>query len=163
MPMEFLNCLASHVRMCPSQMPPSPQTSPQRIVLDDWGEYFDETTRRPFYYNTRTREKRWKPPRKGIHSVAIPEVSFIFFFLLLSWISYVALCVYLWMQKLQWSCQYVREGGAESNMIIIGTVYLGFKWLFHSSVLAKLVYIMGQKQILMCRVLPAFERMMGSG
>ncbi|XP_042218528.1 uncharacterized protein LOC121863788 isoform X2 [Homarus americanus] len=56
------------------QTPPSPQTSPQRIVFDDWGEYIDEATRRPYYYNTRTHEKRWKPPRKGIHSVAIPEV-----------------------------------------------------------------------------------------
>ncbi|XP_063607320.1 serine/arginine repetitive matrix protein 2-like isoform X4 [Penaeus indicus] len=56
------------------QMPPSPRTPPQRIVFDDWGEYFDDISRRPFYYNSRTREKRWKPPRKGIHSVAIPEV-----------------------------------------------------------------------------------------
>lgn len=56
------------------QMPPSPRTPPQRIVFDDWGEYFDEITKRPYYYNSRTREKRWKPPRKGIHSVAIPEV-----------------------------------------------------------------------------------------
>ncbi|XP_042862274.1 uncharacterized protein LOC122247246 isoform X5 [Penaeus japonicus] len=56
------------------QMPPSPRTPPQRLVFDDWGEYTDEVTRRPYYYNTRTREKRWKPPRKGIHSVAAPEV-----------------------------------------------------------------------------------------
>ncbi|XP_045585070.1 uncharacterized protein [Procambarus clarkii] len=57
-----------------TQTPPSPQTSPQRIVFDDWGEYIDEGTKRQYFYNTRTREKRWKPPRKGIHSVAIPEV-----------------------------------------------------------------------------------------
>ncbi|KAK4320023.1 hypothetical protein Pmani_009092 [Petrolisthes manimaculis] len=54
--------------------PPSPQTPPQRIVLEDWGEYVDEATGRPYYYNSRTREKRWKPPRKGIHSISIPEV-----------------------------------------------------------------------------------------
>ncbi|XP_071548060.1 uncharacterized protein [Panulirus ornatus] len=57
-----------------TQNPPSPQAGPQKIMFDDWGEYIDEATRRHYYYNTRTREKRWKPPRKGIHSVAIPEV-----------------------------------------------------------------------------------------
>lgn len=57
-----------------SNQPPSPQTTPQRMLFEEWGEYFDEESGRLLYYNSRTREKRWKPPRKGVHSVAIPEV-----------------------------------------------------------------------------------------
>ncbi|XP_066943333.1 uncharacterized protein [Macrobrachium rosenbergii] len=56
------------------QFPPSPKISPQRALFDEWGEYYDETTKRQFYYNKKTREKRWKPPRKVVHSVSIPEV-----------------------------------------------------------------------------------------
>ncbi|XP_068231658.1 uncharacterized protein [Palaemon carinicauda] len=56
------------------QFPPSPRISPQRSLFDDWGEYYDEGTKRQFYYNSKTREKRWKPPRKIVHSVSIPEV-----------------------------------------------------------------------------------------
>ncbi|XP_076036725.1 uncharacterized protein LOC143022420 isoform X4 [Oratosquilla oratoria] len=57
-----------------SQLPPSPTVPPQRVLFDNWGEYLDGSSGRPFFYNASTREKRWKPPRKGIHSVSIPEV-----------------------------------------------------------------------------------------
>ncbi|KAK7070929.1 hypothetical protein SK128_012126, partial [Halocaridina rubra] len=57
-----------------SHFPPSPKCSPKRELYDNWGEYFDELSGRLFYYNQRTGEKRWKPPRKDMPSFALPEV-----------------------------------------------------------------------------------------
>ncbi|KAG0722309.1 Rho GTPase-activating protein 12 [Chionoecetes opilio] len=57
------------------QTPPSPLCPPQRTLSGDWAEYFDQASRRPYYYNSITREKRWKPPRKGVSSNPIPEVK----------------------------------------------------------------------------------------
>lgn len=57
------------------QTPPSPRCPPQRTLSGDWGEYIDSASKRPYYYNSNTREKRWKPPRKGVPpSNSIPEV-----------------------------------------------------------------------------------------
>ncbi|MPC10106.1 Rho GTPase-activating protein 12 [Portunus trituberculatus] len=58
------------------QSPPSPRCPPQRTLNGDWGEYIEEVSKRPYYYNSVTREKRWKPPRwsKGNTSNSISEV-----------------------------------------------------------------------------------------
>lgn len=58
------------------QSPPSPRCPPQRTLNGDWGEYIEEISKRPYYYNPVTREKRWKPPRgsKGTTSNSISEV-----------------------------------------------------------------------------------------
>ncbi|KAK8401061.1 hypothetical protein O3P69_002681 [Scylla paramamosain] len=58
------------------QTPPSPRCPPQRTLNGDWGEYIEEVSKRPYYYNSVTREKRWKPPRcsKGTTSNSISEV-----------------------------------------------------------------------------------------
>ncbi|RXG51419.1 Kinesin-like protein KIF19 [Armadillidium vulgare] len=57
------------------QTPPTPTDPPRRIVFDDWGEYIDRDTGRPFYFNPRTLEKGWKPPRKSICSTLASETS----------------------------------------------------------------------------------------
>jgi hypothetical protein len=33
-------------------------------VMVDWDEFLDNQSGRKFYYNTITKEKSWKPPRK---------------------------------------------------------------------------------------------------
>lgn len=49
-----------------SKAPPSPLLGqkPSRKVSTDWGEYIDSSGRK-FYFNTQTREKSWKPPRRA--------------------------------------------------------------------------------------------------
>ena len=43
---------------------PPPQWSPVRHVMTDWDEFLDTSSGRKFYYNSRSHEKSWKPPRK---------------------------------------------------------------------------------------------------
>ena len=33
-------------------------------VMPDWDEFVDDNSGRKYYYNTITKEKSWKPPRK---------------------------------------------------------------------------------------------------
>ena len=33
-------------------------------VMPDWDEFVDNNSGRKYYYNTITKEKSWKPPRK---------------------------------------------------------------------------------------------------
>jgi len=49
-----------------SKAPPSPLLGqkPSRRVSLDWGEYIDSSGRK-FYFNSQTREKSWKPPRRA--------------------------------------------------------------------------------------------------
>ena len=42
---------------------PPPSSSPVRHVMQDWDEFLDVSGRK-YYYNSRTHEKSWKPPRK---------------------------------------------------------------------------------------------------
>jgi len=43
---------------------PLPGSTPlRRCVFADWDEFVDDASGRKFYYNGRTREKSWKPPR----------------------------------------------------------------------------------------------------
>ena len=42
---------------------PPPHTCPVRHVMTDWDEFLDVSGRR-YYYNAKTHEKSWKPPRK---------------------------------------------------------------------------------------------------
>ena len=35
----------------------------------DWDEFVDDQSGRKFYYNTLTKEKSWKPPRKTRGSI----------------------------------------------------------------------------------------------
>jgi len=48
-----------------SRSPPSPQPTmaPTRHVMQDWDEFLDVSGRK-FYYNAKTHEKSWKPPRR---------------------------------------------------------------------------------------------------
>ena len=39
-------------------------------IMDDWDEYRDDNSGRKFYYNTLTKEKSWKPPRKSKGSIS---------------------------------------------------------------------------------------------
>jgi len=49
-----------------SRSPPSPTigATPTRQVMPDWDEFVDNNSGRKYYYNTITKEKSWKPPRK---------------------------------------------------------------------------------------------------
>ena len=38
--------------------------------MADWDEYVDNQSGRRFYYNTITKEKSWKPPRKSKGSIS---------------------------------------------------------------------------------------------
>ena len=42
---------------------PTPDTCPVRHVMQDWDEFLDVSGRK-YYYNSKTHEKSWKPPRK---------------------------------------------------------------------------------------------------
>ena len=42
---------------------PPPSSSPVRHVMTDWDEFLDVSGRK-YYFNSRTHEKSWKPPRK---------------------------------------------------------------------------------------------------
>ena len=42
---------------------PPPSSSPVRQVMADWDEFLDVSGRK-YYYNSKTHEKSWKPPRK---------------------------------------------------------------------------------------------------
>uniref|UniRef100_A0A0K2SVR7 Rho GTPaseactivating protein 12like [Acyrthosiphon pisum] n=1 Tax=Lepeophtheirus salmonis TaxID=72036 RepID=A0A0K2SVR7_LEPSM len=44
---------------------PSPNMTPTRNLMVEWEEYCDEKSGRKFYYNSLTKEKSWKPPRKS--------------------------------------------------------------------------------------------------
>ncbi|XP_069509687.1 rho GTPase-activating protein 9 isoform X2 [Ambystoma mexicanum] len=44
--------------------PPTPTRSPLQ-VLDVWEQHVDSSAGRNYFFNTETREKSWKPPRKG--------------------------------------------------------------------------------------------------
>jgi hypothetical protein len=60
---------------------PAPRQRPRRELFENWSEYVDQTTGRPFYYNSENRAKSWKPPRR-IGTSPITRVRFYFFFIL---------------------------------------------------------------------------------
>ncbi|XP_057379603.1 rho GTPase-activating protein 12-like isoform X2 [Daphnia carinata] len=43
---------------------PGPRQRPRRELFENWFEYVDQTSGRPFYYNNENRAKSWKPPRR---------------------------------------------------------------------------------------------------
>ncbi|XP_032794674.2 rho GTPase-activating protein 12 isoform X3 [Daphnia magna] len=43
---------------------PGPRQRPRRELFENWSEYVDQTSGRPFYYNNENRAKSWKPPRR---------------------------------------------------------------------------------------------------
>jgi len=49
-----------------SRSPPSPVpgATPTRHVMTDWDEFMEPNSGRKFYYNAKTHEKSWKPPRR---------------------------------------------------------------------------------------------------
>ncbi|XP_074658790.1 rho GTPase-activating protein 12-like isoform X2 [Tubulanus polymorphus] len=60
---EFYN--ATMIRQSKKD-PPKPDTAttpPVRALPDAWGMYIDIISGRPYYYNSRTDESSWKPPR----------------------------------------------------------------------------------------------------
>lgn len=60
---------------------PGPRQRPRRELFENWSEYVDQTSGRPFYYNNENRAKSWKPPRR-IGTSPITRVSFFVFFFL---------------------------------------------------------------------------------
>ena len=54
---------------------PAPRQRPRRELFENWSEYVDQTTGRPFYYNSENRAKSWKPPRR-IGTSPITRVRF---------------------------------------------------------------------------------------
>ncbi|XP_046652205.1 rho GTPase-activating protein 12-like isoform X3 [Daphnia pulicaria] len=43
---------------------PGPRQRPRRELFENWFEYVDQTSGRPFYFNSENRAKSWKPPRR---------------------------------------------------------------------------------------------------
>ena len=60
------------------EVPDVAQLKPQRKLFENWVEFLDPSSGRPFYFNELSRHKSWKPPRrKGSSSPTIraDEVS----------------------------------------------------------------------------------------
>jgi hypothetical protein len=54
---------------------PGPRQRPRRELFENWFEYVDQTSGRPFYFNSENRAKSWKPPRR-IGTSPITRVRF---------------------------------------------------------------------------------------
>ena len=58
---------------------PAPHQRPRRELFENWSEYVDQTTGRPFYYNNENRAKSWKPPRRiGTSPITRVRLCFLF-------------------------------------------------------------------------------------
>ena len=56
------------------EVPEVGQLRPQRKLFENWVEYLDPSSGRPFYYNELSRLKSWKPPRRrGSSSPTMPS------------------------------------------------------------------------------------------
>ncbi|CAG0892355.1 unnamed protein product, partial [Cyprideis torosa] len=51
----------------PKSPPPQPGPAAELVAMisKDWGEYYDRDTNRRFYFNPKTKETSWKPPRRS--------------------------------------------------------------------------------------------------
>ncbi|KAK6624054.1 hypothetical protein RUM44_010912 [Polyplax serrata] len=67
---------SSKVRKVAARLPltPPPDLKPMRDLGDGWGQYISKAGR-SFYYNVKTREKNWKPPRKIMAAQDAPLVG----------------------------------------------------------------------------------------